>query len=147
MEVTALVVTGLTFDTSGKLYGSTLGGGVNAPPGFGTVFQLTPPAQSGGAWSESILYAFTGGGDGDSPYWGPIVDSSGNVYGTTTQAGSAGYGTLFELSGGQEITLHSFSPSNGVTLSGLLRDANGNLYGTAQAGGTANFGTVFKLIP
>lgn len=143
----ALPFPGLVFDESGKLYGSTLGGGNNSPPGFGTVFQLTPPAQSGGAWSESVLYAFTGGSDGDSPFFGPIVDSSGNVYGTTTGAGSAGYGTIFELSAGEEITLHSFSRTDGVIPSGLLRDASGNLYGTAQAGGSANAGTVFKLTP
>jgi uncharacterized repeat protein (TIGR03803 family) len=121
---------------------------LNSPPGHGTVFQLTPPAQPGGAWSESVLYAFTGGSDGDEPTFGPTLDSAGNVYGTTLGGGSAGLGTIFELSPeGQETTLHSFARTDGVSPSGLLRDSRGNLYGTAQAGGTANAGTVFKLTP
>ena len=144
----AFVVTGLAFDESGKLYGSTLGGGLNSPPGYGTVIQLTPPAKSGGAWTECVLYAFTGGNDGDGPIFGPIVDSSGNLYGTTSGGGSTGFGTIFELSPeGRETTLHSFARTDGVNPSGLLRDARGNLYGTAQAGGTANAGTVFRLTP
>jgi len=144
----AFVVTGLVFDASGNLYGSTLGGGLHSPPGDGTVFRLTPPAQSGAPWGESVLYAFTGGSDGAGPSFGPIVDSSGNVYGTTTEGGTAGLGTLFELNAeGQETTLLGFARTDGVNPSGLLRDPNGNLYGTAQAGGTANHGTVFKLTP
>jgi uncharacterized repeat protein (TIGR03803 family) len=56
-------------------------------------------------------------------------------------------GTIFEITAGQETTLHSFTATDGVNPSGLFRDANGNLYGTAQAGGTSNNGTVFKLAP
>lgn len=136
---------GLVFDDSGRLYGATLGGGLNQP-GFGTVFQLRPP-DSSGPWTESVLYAFAGGSDGDSPSYGPIIDSAGNLYGTTSQGGD-GLGNVFELSAqGQETSLHAFTRSDGIEPSGLLRDKSGNLYGTTQAGGNANFGTVFKLIP
>lgn len=134
---------GLVFDDSGNLYGATLAGGLNQP-GFGTVFQLRPP-DSSGSWTESVLYAFSGGSDGNSPGHGPVVDSSRNIYGTTS---GDGLGNVFEIGAqGQETSLHSFTTSDGVSPSGLLRDKNGNLYGTTQAGGAANFGTVFKLTP
>jgi uncharacterized repeat protein (TIGR03803 family) len=138
---------GLVFDETGNLYGATLGGGSGSGPGGGTVYELTPPAQSGGAWTEAVLHSFGHAPDGNSPTFGPIVDSSGNVYGTSTASGSAGLGTIFEITAGQETTLHSFTATDGVNPSGLFRDANGNLYGTAQAGGTSNNGTVFKLAP
>jgi uncharacterized repeat protein (TIGR03803 family) len=137
---------GLVFDQSGRLYGSTLGGGVNQPGG-GTVFQLTPPAESGGDWTESVLFAFTVNG-GNSPGFGPTIDSSGNLYGTTTLGGPNGLGNLFELNAeGHGTTLHSFTRTDGINPSGLLQDKNDNLYGTAQSGGTTNFGTVFRLTP
>jgi uncharacterized repeat protein (TIGR03803 family) len=138
---------GLVFDESGRLYGTTLGGGVNQP-GAGTVFLLTPPAKSGGAWTESVLYAFTGGNDGYSPGYGPVLGNSGILYGTTSEGGSGLLGSVFELNAdGQETTLLIFTPSDGGNPSGLLRDTEGNLYGTTQTGGDGNVGTIFKLTP
>ena len=72
----------MTFDNAGNLYGTTyLGGAANA----GAVFQLTP---SGSGWTETLIYNFQGNGDGRFPYSGLIIDQSGNLYGTTTDAGS-----------------------------------------------------------
>ncbi len=90
---------GLIADSQGNLYGTTLEGGVS---GYGTVFELSPPAVTGGAWSITVLHAFTEqGSDGSYPLAGLIADTSGNLYGTTTNGGSAaGYGTVFELSNG-----------------------------------------------
>ena len=68
---------GLTMDVFGNLYGTTLFGGAF---GGGTVFMLTP---SGGAWSKTILYNFTGGDDGANPYAAVVFDRSGNLYGNT----------------------------------------------------------------
>src|SRR5579871_4167998 len=65
----------LVVDSAGNLYGTTQGGGVGncriAPPpgGCGTVFELTPPSTPGGAWTETVLYRFTGDTDGGNP-WG-----------------------------------------------------------------------------
>ncbi len=85
----------LIFDKAGNLYGTTLAGG---GADFGTVFQLAPPATQGAPWTETVLYSFTGGSDGVNPWAGLIMDSKGNLYGTTMFGGSLGAGTVFELS-------------------------------------------------
>jgi uncharacterized repeat protein (TIGR03803 family) len=99
------------------------------------------------AQTESILYSFTGGTDGGSPFGGVIVDGNGNLYGTTEIGGANGAGAVFELtpspSGGwTEQVLYSFTgfvPTDGnFPLGGLVFDAKGNLYGTTMGGG-ANF--------
>lgn len=140
----ALPFPGLVFDSTGRLYGATLEGGLNSPPGNGTVFRLTPPT-SGGVWTESILHAFTGGSDGDAPEFGPIFGASGNLLGTTW----AGFGTVFELTpSGTLTTLHTFDYyTDGGSPSGLVHDAKGNLYGTTGGGGSGNAGTVFMVTP
>jgi len=71
---------GVIEDSSGNLYGTTSGGGTD---GKGTVFQLVPPSGSGGAWTENVLYSFTGLTDGGAPVGGLTFDSAGNLYGTT----------------------------------------------------------------
>jgi uncharacterized repeat protein (TIGR03803 family) len=117
-------------------------------------FALSPlPAQ---AQTFTVLYSFTGGFDGANPYAPPIVDSAGNLYGTTSAGGSSlwcaiGCGTAFTInSAGDESVLYSFAGDlDGETpLYGpMLRDAGGNLYGTTANGGRNGGGTVFKLNP
>jgi len=58
--------------------------------GQGNVFKLT---QANGGWTYTSLYDFTGGSDGRFPEGSVILDSSGNIYGTTSQAGSCGFGS------------------------------------------------------
>lgn len=136
----------LAFDNAGNLYGTTLDGGtIDA----GSVFQLTPSA---GGWTESVIYSFTGGSDGRFPYSGLIVDQAGNLYGTTTDGGAGGGGTIFELSpsgGGWTFSvLYSLSGNFGQSCGpawALTMDAAGNLYNTTECGGAHNFGNVFKL--
>jgi uncharacterized repeat protein (TIGR03803 family) len=53
------------------------------------------PAQ---AQTETVLYNFTGGGDGGNPQSNLTFDGAGNLYGTTNGGGLFGYGTVFELS-------------------------------------------------
>lgn len=72
----------LTFDAAGDLYGVAGGGAF----GHGAVFKLTP--SSGGQWTETVAYSFTGGLDGDGPSGGVIFDSAGNLYGTTVHGGA-----------------------------------------------------------
>ena len=84
---------GLIFDASGNLYGTTPDGGVN---GKGAVFELSP--QSGGGWSEQILYSLGYGPDGSQPFGGLVSDTAGNLYGTTEYGGADSDGTVFELS-------------------------------------------------
>jgi len=108
-----------------------------------------------GAATESVLYTFTSGADGGNPYAGPILDSKGNLYGTTVYGGAYNYGAVFELSPGAngqwtETVLHSFNfdGKDGIRpYSSLVMDASGNLYGTTNIGGASNLGTVFRLQP
>jgi uncharacterized repeat protein (TIGR03803 family) len=119
----------LAFDSAGSLYGTTLSGGIS---GQGTIFQLRPPSQPSGAWSETILYNFL-----SSPSSGLVLDPSGNFYGETSA------GQLYELSpptgtGGTWTYSVIWSwLDEGVSLvGGLVLDRGGNLYGTSATRGT-----------
>jgi uncharacterized repeat protein (TIGR03803 family) len=145
----SLPYAGVTLDSAGNIYGTTVLGGT---AGSGTVFELV--RQPGGAYREKILHNFSGGVDGADPYCGLIFDSAGNLYGTTQGGGSGG--VAFELipqanGSWKEKPLHSFGngtdgsePYNTGT---LIFDASGNLYGTTFFGGTQNAGTAFELSP
>jgi uncharacterized repeat protein (TIGR03803 family) len=149
----------LVFDAVGNLYGTTLAGGNRK----GTVFELSPPATAGGAWSETVLLVFPGDGStGAGPFAGLTLDAAGNLYGTTLNGGgtstkcSGGCGTVFELSppataGGAwtETVLYSFGVfiGDGIFPAGdLTFDGAGNLYGTTTTG-FGNRGIVFQLVP
>ena len=94
----------------------------------------------------TTIHTFTGN-DGSMPTASVIRDAEGNIYGTTLQGGSMGWGTVFKIdSAGHETVLHNFAFSDGAfPWAGLIRDAAGNLYGTTVDGGPFNFGTVFKV--
>jgi uncharacterized repeat protein (TIGR03803 family) len=150
---------GVVFDSQGNLYGATTDGGPATckPIGgaCGTVFQLSPPAQNGGSWTETLIYQFQGKGSNDAsvPSGGLIRDTSGNLYGVTAYGGtgdclllgvSAGCGTVYELSppkekGGAwtETILYSFpTTKQGYLPNGeLVFDSAGNLYGATAFGG------------
>jgi uncharacterized repeat protein (TIGR03803 family) len=150
---------GLVRDANGNLYGTTAYGGAqnsNCDGGCGTVFELSPPSQSGGSWTETTLYQFQGGNDGAHSQSTLILDSSGNLYGTTLDGGSVGVccGTAFELSppttpGGTwtETVLHDFGSGNDgqEPEAGLHLGPQGELFGTTAAGGTQGSGTIFEL--
>lgn len=84
-------VDSLALDTAGNLYGTTYEDGAHF---YGNVFKLT---RSGGGWTYSSLYDFTGGTDGGVPYCSPVLDSRGNLYGTTYYDGANGEGVVFEI--------------------------------------------------
>jgi uncharacterized repeat protein (TIGR03803 family) len=135
---------GVVFDQAGNLYGTTRSGGAY---GHGTVYKLSP---SEGGWNETVLYSFTGGPDGDSPYGGVIFDQAGNLWGTTYQGGDPGChcGTVFELSplgGGWTFNLtHAFlGGSDGAyPMAGLVSTYWGEMYGTTSQGGSQSCGYV-----
>lgn len=87
----------LVADKAGNLYGAAYGGGTY---NSGTVFELIKPSTKDGAWTETILYSFTGGADGANPDGGVIFDRRGNLYGTTYNGGGESFpsGVVFELS-------------------------------------------------
>jgi uncharacterized repeat protein (TIGR03803 family) len=155
---------GLIQDRQHNLYGTTSAGGQSGCGvlglGCGVVFKLSP----GGKFT--VLYTFTGGADGAAPLAALVRDGAGNLYGTTSQGGSAGCvssvrsgcGTVFKLSQNGKLTvLHSFTGNGsdgGIPLARLLRDESGNLYGTASVGGSfssirclslGGCGTVFRI--
>lgn len=148
----------LLFDSQGGLYGTTANGGNGqcGGTGCGVVFELSP--QSGGGWTETVLYAFCSlsrCADGEEPL-GPLVrDASGNLFGTTYFGGTSGDGVVFKLeTTGNETVLHDFTGgADGANPSGGLTLANsGSLYGVAEAGGASCFtrytcGVVFKITP
>jgi len=83
----------LVMDSLGNIFGTTSAGGTN---GYGRIFELRP---SGRNWIYSELYDFTGGKDGGTPLGGLVLDSTGNLYGTTAYYGSnsCSCGVVFEF--------------------------------------------------
>jgi hypothetical protein len=114
------------------------------------VFQSAPG--SNGKWTETILHTFNAGNghDGASSAAPIVIDSNGNLFGTTVAGGKDRfYGVVFELTLNslgkwQESILHAFTDGldGGEPNAGLTLDASGNLYGTAASGGHG--GVVFK---
>jgi uncharacterized repeat protein (TIGR03803 family) len=129
---------GLIMDGSGNLYGTASSGGSHYGGGSGSVFEL---ARGSGTFTGLALF---NGTDGVTPYGGLIMDSSGDLYGTTF-GDSTISGTVFELAPGSLTTLASFVTNGSSPIGGLIRDSSGNLYGTASGGGAFNYGTVFEL--
>ena len=131
---------GLVRDSAGNLYGTTLQGGASD---VGTVFKLDP------AGTETVLHSF--GANVDDAYYpfggSLILDSAGNLYGTTWYNSQSG--TVYKLApDATETILHSFTTGSGdgeLPYGTLVRDATGNIYGVTTYGGAFGFGTVFKL--
>jgi uncharacterized repeat protein (TIGR03803 family) len=96
------------------------------------------------------LHAFSGGAGGAYPAASLIEGIDGNFYGTTSQGGSAGQGTVFKMDGAGTVTvLHSFAGAvdgSGPQAS-LIQATDGNFYGATAAGGAFNGGTVFQMTP
>ena len=162
----------LVFDKSGNLYGATVFGGTKGTtcdPYYGgqcgVVFEISPPKQKGGAWTQKVLHDFPGtasgkqDGDGAEPNGGLLLDSKGTTYGTsyfggngTAVCGSIGCGTIFSLTpptkqGGvwTEKIIHRFSEPDGAQpSSGVMLGTFGTLYGTTHYGITG-YGCAYEL--
>ena len=139
-------------DRSGGLYGTTDQGGTNTCyAGCGTVFKLEKTAS--GSWKETVLYDFKSGATGFGPNAGVVMDSSGNVYGTTDYGGSgSGCGVIYKLAPSAKgqwkyTVLHTFNEIDGCLPEGnLVFDKKGNLFGGTVGGGGGN-GVIFELTP
>jgi len=129
----------LSYGSNGYLYGTTYGNLIAGTDG--TVYKVSPSAGT-----LTTLFQFTGGVNGSNPETNLTQDSAGNLYGSTSGAGS-GYGTLFELSPTNSITtLVSFTKyTGGNDTSSPIMGSDGNFYGVTTGGGTTGFGTVYKL--
>jgi uncharacterized repeat protein (TIGR03803 family) len=153
----------LIWDSGGSLLGTTAAGGLSCdrgPFGCGTIFKLVP---NGTDSQESVLYAFCQKKDckdGANPVGAVVLDSGGNLFGTTTDGGgndidgmSIGGGVVYELSGSTFSVLHRFCSKSDCAdgadpEAGLVIDGSGNLFGTAtMAGAFAAGGDVFEVHP
>lgn len=162
----------LVLDKAGNLYGATrFGGGkgtdCGGPPyvNCGTIFELSPAKQPGGAWTEKVLYSFAGvdAGDGAQPNGGLTFDDAGDIYGTTWVGGTnasgcsaeGGCGTAFELApqangAWTENVIYQFQgyPYDGANPNGSLIFKDNAVSGTTfSAGSPLGFGTFYSLEP
>ncbi|MFN7995518.1 MAG: choice-of-anchor tandem repeat GloVer-containing protein [Bryobacteraceae bacterium] len=143
----------LIMDPGGNLYGTTeFGGSRNG----GVVFRLS--RGTNGSWNETVLYSFKGGAqDGATPHDSVLLDSGGNLYGTTVSGGGGpcpgGCGVVFQLTPNAtgpwtETVLHRFDGTDGATpFSNVILNAAGNILGSTSGGGANGRGTVYKLSP
>lgn len=137
---------GLILDGAGNLYGGATGGGAN---NGGTIFELTP---SSGSWNFNVLYSLPGW-DISGAWQNLLLDSSGNIWGTTHCDGTYEAGTVYKLtnSGGtwNYTSMYVFTGgTDGIySISTPVFDTQGNLYGTAEYGGANNNGVVYKITP
>jgi uncharacterized repeat protein (TIGR03803 family) len=137
----------LVMDGAGNVYGTAPSGGNSTNSGI--VFKVDPSG------TESVIYSFSES-DGAAPYCALILDSKGDIFGTTQSGGAYGNGTVFELmpgSGGTwtQKVLYSFTDNSGDganPYAGVVMDEAGNLYGTTYSGGSGvGNGVVFELQP
>lgn len=165
------LVSGVTFDGQGNMYGTTAQGGASFNPlgsstisdGLGTIWKYSPSA------GLTSLFSFSGStspaNNGYKPATPLVIDAQGNLYGTTSEGGidfspdinnHFGLGTVFKFSAaGQFTILHEFSGPEGADPEGMLIDRQGNLIGTTFEGGLNwnpslgdfGLGTIFEISP
>ncbi len=137
--------TNLLLASDGNFYGTTSGGGTG---GFGTIFKMAPDG------TFTSLVSFSGNTAVNlchSPTTNNTQGSDGNFYGTTTNGGAAGIGTVYKMTpAGVLTTLVSFTGTTGAAPGTnphgtLLQAADGYFYGTTTSGGIYNLGTVFRV--
>lgn len=112
-----------------------------------TVGVIAPtPSASAADQTQQVLHQFHPNAVRPS---GLIQASDGNLYGTTSQAGTSGAGTVFRMTpSGVITTLHSFSGNDGARpQAALVQASDGNFYGATNLGGASNVGTVFRITP
>jgi len=130
---------GLAIDPQNNLYGTT----------STTVFKIIPNGTNN--WYLANIMTFSTQAQGNTPNGTPILDSIGNVYGTTTYGGTKNVGVIYKLTKGgtlkyTEKVLYSFGSNGTLPYGGLVMDSTGNLYGATTAGGKNDAGVVYKLI-
>jgi len=134
---------GVTRDQHGNIYGTTWGGGVGGDP-TGSVWKIN----SKGVFST--LYVFQNATDGEWPTEAPVIDKTGNIYGTThTQNGKGFAGAVWKIDAkGNFSVLHALNGASDGSMPNapLVIGSDGNLYGTASQG-ALGFGTLFQVTP
>jgi len=152
-----LPIAGPAVDSAGNVYGTTFGttGGDSLP---GSLWKLTP-VTGGVTYKYKVLHSFAAKNKtGQNPGGGVLLDSSGNIYSTTTYGGSPdcqagpGCGTIFELVASGDTykykLLWKFNGTDGAapSASPILNSA-GDLYGVTAIGEANNLGAMFEVKP
>jgi uncharacterized repeat protein (TIGR03803 family) len=138
----------LLFDAANNLYGTTYYDGASD---LGSVYELSPSVS--GEWTEQVLYSFRGVLDGNSSISNLVFDTAGNLYGTTSEGGLGGSGTIFQLShrsvSWTETVVHSFAgpPDGAFPYSGMVNGLAGEFYGATVHGGANDDGSIYKFTP
>jgi uncharacterized repeat protein (TIGR03803 family) len=140
---------GLIADASGNLFGMTSAGGASGY--YGTIFEIAKTS-GGYASTPTTLVNLDFFDSGADPQGSLIMDANGNLFGTTSSGGAAGYGTVFELAktasgyASSPTLLVSLNNTNGFGPDGsLFADSSGDLFGTTSFGGANGDGTVFEI--
>jgi uncharacterized repeat protein (TIGR03803 family) len=132
---------GLVQAADGDFYGTTFAGGFSD---HGTIFKIDP----GGTLTTLHRFCVQSScSDGYGPEAGLVQATDGNFYGTTSEGGAYGVGTVFRMtSGGSLTTLHPFDGTDGsYPAASVVQGTNGAFYGTTYLGGANGAGTVFSL--
>ena len=137
----------VTVARAGNVYGMAPTGGAY---GLGTIYKIHPGPN--GAWTFTVIHAFTGGADGSTGSAGRMIVRDGHLYGAATTGGTYGSGVVFQLTPtavGEWLfrTIYSFrgQPDGSFPYGALLFDGSGNIYGTTYYGGANGVGAVYKL--
>ena len=145
--------TNIAIDPAGNLYGLTIGNTQDS----GTVYELVRKSDANFEYKTLYSFGANGADDGLDPAQTAtlVLDSNGNLYGTTNAGGAHGLGTVFEVSpasGGSwtEKVLYSFGDNvsadgKGIPNGTLLLMPDGSLFGTTTKGGVHNTGSIFQL--
>lgn len=125
----------------GVLYAVARGGGTN---GYGGAFRV---GTNGSGFQ--ILHEFSSPSDGGYPMGGLLQAQDGALYGTTSDGGTNGYGTIYRMktNGANFGILHacSYTPDAFNILGALIQGTNGMLYGTSEYGGGGNYGALYEV--
>ena len=137
----AIPFAGLVQGDDGRLYGTTVQGGMNL---LGTVFRLGTNGDD-----YAVLHGFAGLPDGGAPEGELTRGLDGALYGTTVAGGTNGLGTIFKINpdGSGYANLYCFAalPDGAHPYGGLVQGGDGRLYGTTTWGGNANGGTIYRI--
>jgi len=139
----------LVADAKGNIYGTTYYAGKHD---LGTVFRLS---LLNGRWTQTWLYSFKGGADGNGPISTLAADSAGNLYGTTSKGGaSCNCGVIFKLTLTDAAPIYTVvyrfqgPPDGAYVYNGMVANSTGTVfYGATVHGGVSNEGAIYQFTP
>ncbi|HVM94101.1 MAG TPA: choice-of-anchor tandem repeat GloVer-containing protein [Terriglobales bacterium] len=128
----------LSLGNDGNLYGtSQYGGKYNR----GTIFQVSLPKGK-----VKIIHQFNPNTEGSVPFGPVLLNSDGNLYGTTSGGGKYGQGIIYRSTlKGKLTVLHDFQGAEGSNSTAGLLPSGEVMYGVCSSGGAFGFGTLFML--